>query len=310
MGNRAVITTKDRKIGVYLHWNGGRDTVEPLLKYCEMKGYRAPSSDDYGWARMCQVLGNFFGGTLCVGIGPYSCDKNMDPGDNGIYVIDGWQIVDRIDTYGYGIHEQMVYDFDEMLRAFDDCMPEGERLGGYLDSVEVDTTSLELGDEVWMMDTGDKWKAYPVVGFGDGVVNGSDRTGKPYVKRYCNDGSYATNPNNYVRAGKCRIKPRCWFSYAPSAPSRRRSSFAYLSERISDEYFDSHSRDRGARDYARRDRYRQPFARHTAFRNLRSDRVRRTPRPSSCEDSPCPRELLLADGHDRRRALLRCALRG
>lgn len=49
MGNRAVITTPERKIGLYLHWNGGRDTVEPLLRYCELKGYRAPSSDSYGW---------------------------------------------------------------------------------------------------------------------------------------------------------------------------------------------------------------------------------------------------------------------
>ena len=48
MGNRAVITTPDRQIGIYLHWNGGRDTVEPLLKYCELKGYRAPSADTYG----------------------------------------------------------------------------------------------------------------------------------------------------------------------------------------------------------------------------------------------------------------------
>ena len=35
MGNRAVITTAEKRIGLYLHWNGGRDTVEPLLKYCE-----------------------------------------------------------------------------------------------------------------------------------------------------------------------------------------------------------------------------------------------------------------------------------
>ena len=61
MGNQAVITTKDRKLGVYVHWNGGRDTIQPLLKYCELKGYRPPSSDPYGWARLCQVLGNFFG---------------------------------------------------------------------------------------------------------------------------------------------------------------------------------------------------------------------------------------------------------
>lgn len=46
MGNRAVITTSERKVGVYLHWNGGRDTIEPLLKYCELQGYRPPSSDE------------------------------------------------------------------------------------------------------------------------------------------------------------------------------------------------------------------------------------------------------------------------
>lgn len=36
MGNRAVITTPDKKMGVYLHWNGGRDSVEDgwVLEMC------------------------------------------------------------------------------------------------------------------------------------------------------------------------------------------------------------------------------------------------------------------------------------
>lgn len=80
MGNRAIITTHERKIGLYPHWNGGRDTVEPLLRYCELQGYRPPSSDSYGCACICQVVGNFFGGTLSVGIGPYADDAGMDPG--------------------------------------------------------------------------------------------------------------------------------------------------------------------------------------------------------------------------------------
>lgn len=42
MGNRAVIITPDKNLALYLHWNGGRDTVEPLLKYCELQGYRPP----------------------------------------------------------------------------------------------------------------------------------------------------------------------------------------------------------------------------------------------------------------------------
>ena len=60
MGNRAVITTSkstdiknSTDIGIYLHWNGGRDSVQAFLKYCELKGYRSPEKDNYGWARLC-----------------------------------------------------------------------------------------------------------------------------------------------------------------------------------------------------------------------------------------------------------------
>ena len=220
MGNREVITTVDRKIGLYVHWNGGRDTIQPLLKYCELKGFRPPSSDSYGWARLCQVLGNFFGGTLCVGIGPYTTDRRMDPGDNGIYVIDGWNIVERLTTdYDKDFNavgmisypesrEQSEYDFDEMLKVFDECMPEKERLGAYLDSVEIPVPELKLGDMIWMRGVDDKFEAYPVAGFGTGVVNGYDRTGKAYVERYGSNGDYSQNPNNYPQGEMCRIKPR------------------------------------------------------------------------------------------------------
>lgn len=220
MGNRAVITTRDRKLGVYVHWNGGRDTIQPLLKYCELKGYRPPSRDSYGWARLCQVLGNFFGGTTCVGICPYTTDRKMDPGDNGIYVIDGWNIVERLTAdydKDYNIvgmrsyapsEEQHEYGFDEMLRVFDQCMPEEDRLGEYLDAVEVPVAELQLGDMVWMREADDKFKAYPVVGFGTGAVNGADREGVAYVKRFDHHGDYSWNGNNYPQGETCRIAPR------------------------------------------------------------------------------------------------------
>lgn len=221
MGNRAIITTRERKIGVYLHWNGGRDTVAPLLKYCELQGYRTPGEDGYGWARMCQVMGNFFGGSLSLGIGEYTTDRRMDPGDNGIYVIEGWRIVDRIHKC-VACEEQLVYDFGEMLRAFDEAMPEGSRLGEFLDSVEVPARELRLGDEVWLRDGAcDKWEAFPVVGFGqpsEGRIpvwvdtpNGRKEVTypeMPYVARYDHDGDFSWNPNNYVRGGTARIKPR------------------------------------------------------------------------------------------------------
>lgn len=97
MGNRAVIasaTEKEKGIGIYVHWNGGVESVEAFLAYCEMKGFRAPTEDCYGWAYLNTVIGNFFGDGLSLGID--LCDNlDTDNGDNGVYYIDGWKIVGR-----------------------------------------------------------------------------------------------------------------------------------------------------------------------------------------------------------------------
>lgn len=103
MGNRAVITTKEKEIGIYLHWNGGRASIEGFLQVCEEMGFRPPSQDDYGWARLAEVCCVFMGNDgLSVGVNLY---KNLDTnnGDNGVYIIDGWKIVGR--EYNPGTEE-------------------------------------------------------------------------------------------------------------------------------------------------------------------------------------------------------------
>lgn len=208
MGNRAVLTTKDRRVSCYLHWNGSIDTIEPLLKYCELKGYRSPETDSYGWARVCQVLGNFFGGTCSIGIDAYSDDARENPGDNGIYVIgDSWKIVDRIYPYE-GYEEFREHDFAGMLRAFDDAMPESERLGEFLESVEIPACELEVGDEVWLRGIGDSWEAHEVAGFGKPRSRHGKGPDMPYVKRFDHDGDWLWNANNFVEADTVRIRPR------------------------------------------------------------------------------------------------------
>lgn len=217
MGNRAVITTPDKDLALYLHWNGSRDTVEPLLRYCELQGYRPPTSDCYGWARMAQVVGNFFGGSLSLGIDRF--DRLGDQGDNGVYIIDGWKIVDRIETdydedwnpRGWRhidpSREESYHDFDEMLRAFDEAMPESLRLGAFLDGIETPTADVKVGDKVWMRQYESGYKLFEVIGVGDGVRNGQDMTGIPYVKNYDHDGDYSWNCNNYLREEAYRIAP-------------------------------------------------------------------------------------------------------
>ena len=128
MGNRAVITTKanmdNNGVGVYLHWNGGRDSVRAFLKYCELKGYRAPSEDNYGWARLCQVIGNFFGGSTSLGIDTVN-NLDCNNWDNGVYLSEGWEIVGRMYFEG---EEQDEYDLVGMLKTINDSMPESERI--------------------------------------------------------------------------------------------------------------------------------------------------------------------------------------
>lgn len=123
MGNRAVITTEhnftNNGIGIYLHWNGGRDSVEAFLAYCKMKGYRKPDEDNYGWAYLCTVLGNFFGDGTCLGIDTVN-NLDCDNYDNGVYLIKGWDIVGRRFHSGA---EQDGYDLVDMMIYIDGRMP-------------------------------------------------------------------------------------------------------------------------------------------------------------------------------------------
>ena len=130
MGNKAVITTKENfannGIGIYLHWNGGRDSVEAFLKYCELRNFRSPDSDNYGWARLTQVIANFFGKDgLSIGI---DVVDNLDcrNGDNGTYYIEGWTIVGR--RYFKGT-EQQYHKLTDMLIEIDKAQPESEQIG-------------------------------------------------------------------------------------------------------------------------------------------------------------------------------------
>ena len=103
MGNRAVITTKSTNpehengidpdaIGVYVHWGGHKEFIAAALAVCKAKGYRSPDSDNYGWARLCQVLANCYPDGLTVGVD--TCKRlDCDNWDNGTYLIKGWEIV-------------------------------------------------------------------------------------------------------------------------------------------------------------------------------------------------------------------------
>lgn len=206
MGNRAVITTRENfgnnGVGVYLHWNGGRDSVEAFLKYMKLRGFRSPTDDSsYGWARLCQVIGNYLGGGLSIGIDTVS-HLDMNNWDNGVYIIEGWDIVDR--EYFDGV-EQNTYNIDEMVIGIDESQPFKEQLGAdFLSAKEVKTSDIKIGDNVFVFDDIDEhYKLCQVCGFGNGVLNGYDVTEIPYVSKYGQD--FSRNINNYLLEDTYRV---------------------------------------------------------------------------------------------------------
>ena len=140
MGNRAVVKPYNNHIGVYLHWNGGPESIDAFLTYCKLKKFRE-FEDAYGLARFCQVVGNFFGGELSLGIEEAFEKKDyIGSLDNGIYEVRGWDVVDHIteeniektdlcplDTYSY--------DNLDLVKAINASQPEKEQLDeDYLES--------------------------------------------------------------------------------------------------------------------------------------------------------------------------------
>lgn len=87
MGNRCYVAFPEAEVAVYLHWNGGLESVIAFLDFMKERGDRG---ETYGAARFCQVVGNFFGGTLSVGV--TGCDgaeaiADISDEDNGCFVV-------------------------------------------------------------------------------------------------------------------------------------------------------------------------------------------------------------------------------
>ncbi len=215
MGNRGIVTTGERTLGLYLHWNGSRDFVEPFLTYCGLKRYRPPSEDmAYGYARLAQVVGNFFGGGLSVGVVPYTDDEEMCAGlENGVYLTEGWRIAGRLLPWE-GFRDPEVADMQRSLHGIDVRQPRSEQLKGFIDAPAVETSDLRSRDVVWLYNNFRKvdnryqagYVPAKVRGIGCGEVRGEDVDGVPYTDVFSGDNPFPeTIAANYLREPSYRL---------------------------------------------------------------------------------------------------------
>lgn len=130
MGNRAVITTEDKTIGVYFHWQGGYDSVYPLLQYCSNFGIPSPEKNPVlGFGAIANIMRAFNTPTKQLFYIPsFVMDSlvddveinlydrlDYDNHDNGVYIIKDWKIINRL---YYEVPEQSGYDFIEMYKRY------------------------------------------------------------------------------------------------------------------------------------------------------------------------------------------------
>jgi hypothetical protein len=90
MGNRAIIAFEGEPTAIYLHWNGGPESVYAFLDYAEQHaGMQRGWDDGYTVARLVQIIGNFFGG--CHSLGLIAIDpkspQDANPGDGGVNLL-------------------------------------------------------------------------------------------------------------------------------------------------------------------------------------------------------------------------------
>ena len=138
MGNRAVMTFNDnlKDVGVYVHWNGGPESVLAVLDACKRRGY---SGHDYGVARFIGLWHELFANSpLSLGVG-IAGHLHWDNVDNGCYVIDwfAWTITSRLAPEGSGVDTSIVSEsqlnaqqlakFKQIRQFFIDAERQAER---------------------------------------------------------------------------------------------------------------------------------------------------------------------------------------
>lgn len=141
MGNRGIIAVKNGDYAVYLHWNGGRDSVEAFIKYAELAKLYTPMGGTIyeleQWSKFVTILDNWGASVYLQNISPNrktngTINKDYWGTDNGIYYINNWQIVGRAFNKR---PEQNVYSLPDFLRDIDEKQPKHKQLGKVLDTV-------------------------------------------------------------------------------------------------------------------------------------------------------------------------------
>ena len=122
MGNRAVVSfsTSPAAPSIYLHWNGGRASIEGFLAGCLDAGYAATGDQKQDMDEIERCLRPYFARNgECMSIyrqpvGRADCDN----GDNGWYILDQSTLAITGRLHNEGEEEEINADKKANIRAY------------------------------------------------------------------------------------------------------------------------------------------------------------------------------------------------
>lgn len=205
MSNQALITGKNSKVGLYLQWHGGMDSVAPFLEYASFHSSQGLGEEvsDNGLATLVTIINNSmeFDSVYVVPVDPEELQEEdyLSGNENGVYVVDGdWNIIQRIDAPEV---EQNCHDYATMLLTIDQTQPESMQLGEeFLNAKVIPTSEVEVGMTVFKKGILKKgilrWEKHKVQHIGN-------PTGDPVPQMFPENSPYTgeypeSNPNGYV----------------------------------------------------------------------------------------------------------------
>ena len=163
MGNRCLIVPVNTEtgvysdLGIYLHWYGHRSSVEAFLEYARRAELPSMSPGPYepfdlaGVVEMYRIMQNTIqdpGHTVYLSAIPRTLSEADSPGDNGIFIVDGFDIIGRID--GRGTDSRVGYDLDEFMLTIDSRQPKNMQLGeAFLTAKRIPVAEVKPGDLVY-----------------------------------------------------------------------------------------------------------------------------------------------------------------
>jgi hypothetical protein len=106
-----MVDSVDSDVAIYLHWNGGRDTVEPVLEVAKEYGL---TGDNAGMNDLYKMFHNMLATDMAetAYVGRVEEYNGSASGDNGVYIIDkSFNIIDRLD---FENEEQQIYLFEDI----------------------------------------------------------------------------------------------------------------------------------------------------------------------------------------------------